>query len=354
MKFAVEKNEMSDENFSNIDTEEEQDLYEHYKFVADPQQQPLRIDKFLLDRLHNTSRNRIQNAIKAGNVLVNQSTVKANYKVKPHDEISIVLPYPKRHLRIHPENIPLNIVYEDEHIVVINKQAGLVAHPGYSNFTGTLVNALLYHFGNLPSRDKEEPKPGLVHRLDKDTTGLMVIAKSELALNKLSKMFFDRTVERRYYALVWGDLETDGTIEGNIARNKSDRRIMDVYPEGETGKFARTHYKVIERLHYVTLVECKLDTGRTHQIRVHFKHIGHPLFGDVQYGGDKILKGTTFSKYKQFVQNCFKILPRQALHAKTLSFTHPATDKPMHFDSPLPEDFEQVLLKWKNYVQFNQ
>ncbi len=324
-------------------------LYEHYRFVVDKGQAPMRIDKFLVMRTESISRNRIQNAILAGNITVNGNPVKASYKIKPNDLILILLPYPSE-FEIVPENIPLDIVYEDNEILVINKPAGLVVHPGYGNYTGTLVNGLAYYFEHSNnSNNPELIRHGLVHRIDKDTSGLLVIAKTEKALNILAKQFFEKTVERTYWALIWGDLDQDeGTIIGNVGRSKRDRRVMAVYPEGsEDGKHAITHYKVLERFGYATLVKCNLETGRTHQIRVHFKHIGHPLFGDSTYGGDRILKGTQFPKFEQFVKNCFKIMSRQALHAKTLGFTHPTTKKFMQFDSNLPDDFAQVLEKWR-------
>lgn len=327
------------------------ELFEHYNIKADQGQAVLRIDKFLSDRLPNSSRSKIQDAANSGNILVNGNEVKANYKVKPLDEISIVMPYPPRETELLPENIPLDIIYEDDTLLVINKPSEMVVHPGYGNYDGTLVNALIYHFQNLPEADGNEGRPGLVHRLDKNTTGIMVIAKTEHALSHLSKQFFDRTSDRRYQALVWGDLKEDeGVIEGNIWRSEKNRKVMDVFPEGDMGKTAITNYKVLRRFGYVTLVEYKLDTGRTHQIRVHSKWIGHPLFNDPEYGGNTILKGTTFSKYKQFIENCFKILPRQALHAKTLSFTHPKTREWMEFNSELPEDMQTVLVKWERYT----
>ena len=328
----------------------EQELYEHYNFVADQGQEVLRIDKFLMDRIPNTSRNKIQNAASTGNILVNNKAVKSNYKVKPNDVISIVMPFPPREIELIPEDIPLDILYEDDDLIVINKQAGIVVHPGYGNYTGTLVNALVYHFDHLPNKG-DASRPGLVHRLDKNTTGVMVIAKTELALTHLAKQFFDRTIERRYVALVWGDVkEEEGTVTGHIGRSLKNRKMMFVFPEGDYGKHAVTHYKVLEHLGYVSLVECKLETGRTHQIRVHMKYIGHTLFNDNEYGGDRILKGTTFTKYKQFVQNCFDILPRQALHARSLEFEHPRTGEWMKFNSELPEDMKQAIEKWRGYL----
>ncbi len=336
----------------DIEIEEGGDeLYEHYKFVADKGQEVVRIDKFLLDRMPNTSRNKIQIAAKNGNVLVNEKVVKQNYKIKPGDTVSIVLPYPVRELELIPQDIPLNIVYEDDDLIVINKPSDMVVHPGYGNYKGTLVNALVYHFDNLPERkDNYYGRPGLVHRLDKHTTGLLVVAKTEEALNSLAKQFHDRTTERRYWALVWGDVKEDGTVVGNLARSLKNRKVMQVFPDGDYGKHAVTHYKVLKRFGYVTLVECKLETGRTHQIRVHMKHIGHPLFHDLEYGGDRILKGTTSAKYKSFIDNCFALIPGQALHAKTLGFKHPSTGKFLQFDSELPEGFQQMLQKWENYV----
>jgi len=340
------------ENEQQEPQEENEEMFEHYNFIADRGQETLRIDKFLMDRIPNTSRNKIQVAAKNGNILVNKNTVKPNYKVKPGDEISIVLPYPVRNIELIPQDIPLDIVYEDDELIVINKQAGIVVHPGYGNYTGTLVNALVYHFDNLPSLPNDYfGRPGLVHRLDKNTTGLMVVAKTENALTHLANQFFERTTYRRYNALVWGDFEeNEGTIIGNLARSLKNRKVMDVFEDENIGKHAVTHYKVLERFNYVSLVECRLETGRTHQIRVHMKWKGHPLFNDFEYGGDRIVKGTTFSKYKQFIENCFSILPRQALHAKSLGFTHPKTKEWMQFDSELPLDMQEALEKWRRYT----
>ena len=330
---------------------EEQELFEHYRIEVDPGQKPLRIDKFLVNRIENASRSKIQSAADAENILVNQKPVKSNYKVKSNDIISIVMAYPPREIELIPENIPLNIVYEDDQLVIVNKEPGMVVHPSYGHYSGTLVNAMMYHLKDLPLYNTGDKRPGLVHRIDKNTTGLLVLAKTEQALNKLAKQFFDKTTERRYYALVWGTFkEKEGTITGHIGRNIKNRKVMHVFPDGSQGKHAVTHYKVLEELGYITLIECKLETGRTHQIRVHFQHIGHPLFNDFEYGGDQILKGTTFTKYKQFVQNCFNILPRQALHAKTLGFTHPSTGEYMRFESELPDDMTQVIEKWKRYL----
>jgi len=332
--------------------EEENELFEHYRIVADKGQEVLRVDKFLMDRVPNTSRTKIKEATINGNVHVNNQAVKANYKVKPEDVVSIVLPYPQREIELIPQDIPLDILYEDDTLIIINKPTNLVVHPGYGNYSGTLVNALVYHFENLPEfKDGLPSRPGLVHRLDKNTTGVMVVAKTERALTELSLQFFERTTDRRYVALVWGDIDEDGTIEGHIGRSLKNRKVMSVFPEGDYGKAAITHYKVLERLNYVTLVECKLETGRTHQIRAHFKHIGHPLFNDPEYGGNKILKGTSFSKYKQFVINNFKILERQALHARKLELTHPKTGERMNFESEIPEDFSEVLERWRNYIR---
>jgi 23S rRNA pseudouridine1911/1915/1917 synthase len=324
------------------------DLYEHYNFTASVGQEPLRVDKFLMNFIENATRNKIQQAIKAGNVLVNEAVVKSNHKVKPNDVVRVVLAHPPHENLLVAEDIPIDIQYEDDEVIVVNKTAGMVVHPGHGNYSGTLVNALIYHFKNLPKNSNE--RPGLVHRIDKDTSGLLVVAKSEFAMANLAKQFFDRTTERLYLALVWGNIENEGgVIEGNIGRSLKNRLQMDVFPDGDFGKHAVTHYKVIERFSYVTLVQCKLETGRTHQIRAHFKYIGHPLFNDERYGGNRILKGTTYTKYKQFVDNCFKLLPRQALHAKTLGFTHPVTKKYMSFNSELPEDMQKCIEKWRNY-----
>ena len=334
---------------NELPEQEEQDLYEHLRILVDKGQSLLRIDKFLMHRIENASRNRIQNAIEQGNVLVNDKTVKASYKVKPLDVISVVLPHPPRDTEVYPEDLPINIIYEDDDVLVVNKDAGIVVHPGYNNYTGTLVNALVFHFQQLPTLPGNDGRPGLVHRIDKDTSGLLLVSKNERSMTYLARQFFEHTITRKYIALVWGDLEQDGTVDGYIGRSISDRRVMAIYDDPEKGKWSVTHYKVLERLNYVTLIECQLETGRTHQIRAHMKHIGHPLFSDATYGGDKIIKGTVFSKYKQFVENCFELMPRQALHAQTLGFTHPATKKYMHFEAPLPQDFESVLEKWRKY-----
>jgi 23S rRNA pseudouridine1911/1915/1917 synthase len=327
------------------------ELFEHHRFDVNPGQSLLRIDKYLTDRIENASRTRIQNAANAGNIIVNGKSVKPNYRVKPGDIVQIVLPNPPRDIELIPQDIPINIVYEDDDLVVVNKVPGMVVHPAYGNYSGTLVNALMWHFKDLPLFQTGEQRPGLVHRIDKNTSGILVIAKNELALNRLSKQFFDRTTDRKYLALVWGIPDPEeGTITGNIGRSPKDRKVMFVFPDGSEGKHAVTHYKVIEKLGYVSLLECKLETGRTHQIRVHLSYIKHPLFNDEEYGGNQILKGTTFTKYQQFVKNCFAIMPRQALHAKSLSFDHPVTKKRMSFDSGIPDDMQQVLEKWRTYT----
>jgi len=338
------------EDYTPENQPENDDLYEHYAFTAEKGQQPLRIDKYLMNFIENATRNKIQAAAKNGNIYVNDLPVKQNYKVKPFDNIRVLFEHPPYEYLLTPEDLPLNIVYEDDDLLVVNKEAGMVVHPGHGNYSGTLINALIYHFDNLPNNSSN--RPGLVHRIDKDTSGLLVIAKNEESMAHLSKQFFDKTSEREYIAIVWGNVEADqGIIEGNIGRHPKNRLQNTVY-EGDDmnkGKPAVTHYKVLERLGYVTLVSCKLETGRTHQIRVHMKHIGHTLFNDERYGGEKILKGTTFSKYKQFVENCFKVLPRQALHAKTLGFEHPKSGEFMQFDSEIPDDMLACIDKWKQY-----
>jgi len=346
------------DSFENIDDLSEEDLeqnssglFEHYRFVADKGQGLLRIDKFLSARIEGISRNRIQNAADAGCILVNDAPVKSNYKVKPCDVISIVMDRPRRELEIVPEDIAIDIVYEDDDLMVINKQPGMVVHPGHGNYTGTLVNAIAFHLKDTPEYDSKDPRLGLVHRIDKNTSGLLVIAKNENAKTHLSSQFFNKTSKREYIALVWGIIaEEGGRIEGNIGRSVKDRLQMTVFPDGEQGKPAVTNYEVLERLGYVTLVKCRLETGRTHQIRVHMKYIGHVLFNDERYGGNLILKGTVFSKYKQFVQNCFNICSRQALHARTLGFVHPRTGEEMMFEAPLPEDMTTLVDKWRGYT----
>lgn len=332
--------------------QEIEEFFEHYKVVVDNFQEPLRVDKFLLNRLEGTSRNKIQKSAEQGFIQVNGKKVKSNHKVKPNDKVCVMFSIPSRKIELIPQDIPINIVYEDEDIVVINKEAGMVVHPGYGNYKGTLVNALAFHFKNLPLNGGDVTRPGLVHRIDKNTTGLMVIAKNEYAMTHLSKQFFERTIDRRYNALIWGELkEEEGSIEGNIGRSLKNRKVMTVFPNGDYGKYAKTNYKILEKLGYVSLVECKLETGRTHQIRAHFQYIKHPLFNDFEYGGDKILKGTTFSKYKQFVENCFRLIPRQSLHAKSLSFEHPKTGEWLIFESNLPNDMLELIKKWRSYVK---
>lgn len=343
------------ENDSSLEEEFQESvvLHEHFSFTADKGQEPLRVDKYLMNRIENATRTKIQQAAKEGNIFVDDVAVKSNYKVKGGNVVRVMFGHPPHENLLVPEDLPLEVVYEDDTVVVVNKAAGMVVHPGHGNYSGTLINALLFHFDNLPNNADE--RPGLVHRIDKDTSGLLVIAKNEQALTHLSKQFFDKTSERKYLALVWGNpKEEEGTIEGHIGRHPKNRLQMMVFPEGEAGKPAITHYKVLERLGYVCLVECQLETGRTHQIRAHMKHIGHTLFNDERYGGDSILKGISFSKYKQFVDNCFKIIPRQALHAKTLGFEHPKTGKWMQFDSEIPQDLQDVLTKWRNYAQHKQ
>ena len=340
-------------NNQNTEIDEiEEELFEHFRFDVPKGQLLLRIDKFLMNLIPNATRNKIQNAATAGDIYVNDVPVKSNYRVKPLDIVRIMLTHPPFENRVDPENIPLDIVYEDDTLLLINKPANFVVHPGHGNYTGTLVNALAYHFENLPMNSSE--RPGLVHRIDKDTTGLLVIAKTEAAMTHLAKQFEAKTSEREYVAMVWGTVKEDeGTIEGNIARHVKDRMQMSVFEDPTIGKHAVTHYKVLERFGYVTLVSCILETGRTHQIRVHMKHIGHPIFNDERYGGNLILKGTTFTKYKQFIDNCFKVLPRQALHAKTLGFIHPTSGEMMRFDTELPQDFQDCIEKWRGYSKTN-
>lgn len=335
----------------NCLTEEEQELYEHYRFIVDKGQGLLRIDKFLILRIEGVSRNKIQNAANAGNILVNDKPVKPNYRVKPNDVISIVMAQPPREIEIIPEDIPINIVYEDDDLMIINKNPEMVVHPGYGNYTGTLLNAVTFHLSKNGKKIDDENRPYLVHRIDKNTSGILLIAKNEFTQTHLARQFFEHSIERKYQALVWGDFkETCGTISGNIGRHPKDRKVMTVFPDGSSGKEAVTHFKVLEKFGYVTLIECELETGRTHQIRTHLKYIGHPVFNDETYGGNIILKGTTFTKYKQFVNNCFKIIPRHALHAKSLGFIHPKTKKKLFFDSDLPDDFFNVLEKWRKYT----
>ena len=342
---------MGKENKSTVGSKLTNDqLYEHYAFHADPGQEPLRVDKFLMNRVENATRNKIQRAAKSGAIKVNEISVKSNYRVKGGDQIRVVFSYPRHENLLIPESMNLVILYEDDHLIVVNKKAGMVVHPGHGNYSGTLINGLLYHFEQLPLNSSN--RPGLVHRIDKDTSGLLVIAKTDQSMVDLSKQFQDKTSARKYIALVWGDVKEDqATIEEHIGRHPQNRLQMTVFPKASSGKMAITHYIVIERFGYVTLIECRLETGRTHQIRAHMKYIGHTLFNDSRYGGDKILKGTTFTKYKQFVHNCFALLPRQALHAKTLGFEHPSEKKWMDFEAPLPEDMKVTIDKWRNYAQ---
>ncbi len=334
---------------------QDDDLYEHYSFTARKGQEPLRVDKFLMNFIENSTRSKIQKAARNGCIYVNNIVVKQNYKVKADDNVRVLFEYPPHENLLTPEDIPIDIVYEDDDLLVVNKPAGMVVHPGHGNYSGTLINALIHHFENLPNNSSD--RPGLVHRIDKDTSGLLVVAKTEQAMTHLSKQFFNKTTEREYVAIVWGNVTEDqGTIEGNIGRHPKNRLQNTVFTgdDADLGKPAVTHYKVIERLGYVTLVSCKLETGRTHQIRVHMKYIGHTLFNDERYGGNAILKGTSFSKYKQFVDNCFKILPRQALHAKTLGFIHPTTGELKHFNCPIPEDMSACVEKWSTYAQHSK
>ncbi len=330
--------------------EDGNDLYEHFRFVADKGQTLLRVDKFLVARLEKSSRNRVQQAAEAGCILVNGKAVKSNYRVKPLDVVTVVMDRPRYELEIIPEDISLDIVYEDDELLVVNKQPGLVVHPGHGNYSGTLVNALAYHFRDNPNYDVNDPRMGLVHRIDKDTSGLLVIAKTPDAKTHLGKQFFDKTTKREYAAIVWGvPSESHGRIEGHIGRSLKDRLQMAVFPDGDHGKHAVTHYEIIESFGHVAAVKCVLETGRTHQIRVHMKHIGHPLFNDVRYGGDQILRGNTSSKYKQFIDNCFNICPRQALHARTLGFVHPKTGEEMFFTTEIPADMQALIEKWRTY-----
>ena len=343
----IQDNEVDDSSIITIGGRE---LYEHFRFEVEKGQTLLRIDKFLVQRMENASRNRIQQAADAECIIVNGKAVKSSYRVKPGDIISIVMDRPRYENEIIPEDIPLDIVYEDDDLLVVNKPAGLVVHPGHGNYSGTLVNALAYHFKDNPEYDVNDPRMGLVHRIDKDTSGLLVVAKTPDAKTSLGKQFFNKTTKRQYIALVWGPFDHEnGTVEGNIGRSLKDRLQMTVFPEGDMGKPAVTHYTVLENFAHVAMVRCQLETGRTHQIRVHMKHIGHPLFNDSRYGGDKVLRGTTSGKYMQFVQNCFEICPRQALHAKTLGFVHPTTKKQMDFDSEIPMDMYNLFEKWREY-----
>jgi len=335
--------------------EDELELYEHHRIHVDKGQSMIRIDKFLTEKLANATRNRVQQAIDSGTILVNGQTTKSNYKIKPLDEIRVLLEKPPRDTEVIAEKIELDIVYEDAHLLVVNKPAGMVVHPAHGNWSGTLVNGLVYYFQHLPEMAGNVGRPGLVHRIDKDTSGLLVIAKTEEAMTLLAAQFFHHTIDRTYLALVWGEPDTDfGTVTGHVGRSVKDRKVMDVYPDGSQGKHAVTHWKILKRLRYVSLIQCNLETGRTHQIRAHMKYLGHPLFNDAMYGGDKIRKGTQFAKYKLFIQNCFDLIPRQALHAMSLGFIHPVTKERMYFEAPLPEDFRQVIEKWEHYVVFEK
>ena len=335
-----------------LTSEEQGELYEHYSFTVDKGQSPIRIDKYVTDKIEGASRNRIQNAADAGWILVNDTAKKSNYKIKPLDRISIVMPFERRGVEILPENIPLDILYEDEDLLVINKPAGMVVHPGHGNYSGTLVNAIAYHLRGSENLNLEDERAGLlVHRIDKDTSGTIVVAKNLETLKDLAQQFFEHTVERLYYALVWGQFDQkEGTITGNIARSTKDRLRFQVVDDENVGKHAVTHYKVIEDLGYVSLVQCKLETGRTHQIRVHMTHTGHPLFNDERYGGDKMLRGTTFTKYKQFIENCFELVPHHFLHAAVLGFVHPRTKTKMLFEVDMPENMKMLLDKWRKYI----
>lgn len=332
--------------------EDENKYYEHYRYTADLGMTPVRVDKFLMQRHEGVSRSKIQTAADAGCIHVNEIPVKSNYKVKPNDVVALVLGYPKKEFELIPEDLDIEIIYEDEALLVVNKRAGMVVHPSYGHYSGTLMNALAYHLkDNKIFQDKGDVRPGLIHRIDKNTSGLLVIAKDEISKTKLSQQFADKTSTRKYVAVVWGNLKQEtGTIVGHIGRSLKNRKIMTVFPEGEFGKHAVTHYKVLEPLGYVNKVECILETGRTHQIRTHFQYIGHPLFNDWEYGGDRILKGTTFTKYKQFVENCFQVCPRHALHAKTLGFVHPHSGEYIDFNSPIPEDMSALIDRWRNYT----
>jgi len=333
------------------EVDDQHELFEHFRFVADPGQSLLRVDKFLMHKLSDTSRSKIKAAAEAGCILVNNQAVKVNYKVKPGDVVVVMLTFPRREFELIPEEIPLDILYEDDHLLVVNKKAGMVVHPAHGNYTGTLVHALAWHLRDLEMFTAGDSRPGLVHRIDKDTSGLLVIAKTEKAKSSLGKQFYEKSTHRLYQAIVWGIPEpAEGTISGYIGRNPKNRQVMHVFQDESHGKLAITHYRVIEQLGHVSLIECRLETGRTHQIRIHMKSIGHPLFNDVDYGGGQILKGTTFSKYKQFIHNCFQTLPRQALHARELGFTHPETGERMLFSSDLPDDMQAVLQKWRTYL----
>ena len=329
------------------------DLYEHHRIPVDKGQAAIRIDKFVTDKIANATRNKVQGAIDDGFIKVNDAKVKSNYKIKPGDVITVLLEHPPRESEVVPEDIPLEIIFEDDYLLVVNKPPGMVVHPAHGNWTGTLVNALAYHFSKLPELPGNSGRPGLVHRIDKDTSGLLVIAKAETAMTGLAKQFFDHTIKRTYEALVWGEpVEDKGTVDAHVGRSAKNRKVMDTFPEGDQGKNAITHWEVIKRMRYVSLIQCRLETGRTHQIRAHMKYLNHPLFNDAMYGGDKVRRGTQFAKYKSFIKNCFEIIPRQALHAKSLGFIHPVTGKEMYFEAPWPNDFQQVMNKWEDYVHY--
>ncbi len=337
-----------------IDGDNERELYEHFRFVADKGQELLRVDKFLVARLQKSSRNRVQQAAEAGCIIVNGRTVKSNYRVKPDDVVQVVMDRPRYDFEVIAENIPLDIVYEDDTVLVVNKPAGLVVHPGHGNYSGTLVNALAWHFKDNPDYDVKDPRMGLVHRIDKDTSGLLVVAKTPDAKTDLGRQFFNKTTRREYVAVVWGRPDpANGRIEGNIDRDPRDRLRMAVFPEGDRGKHAVTHYFTLENLGHVSVVKCVLETGRTHQIRVHMRHIGHPLFNDARYGGDQVLRGVPSATYKSFVKNCMDLCPRQALHARTLGFRHPVTGQEMDFSAPIPADMEAMIERWRNYATAN-
>ena len=348
MMREISEDELNvNEDDLNVTETDSPECFEHYRFTVDKGQALLRIDKWLMNHIEGATRNKIQNAAHAGMILVNETLIKPNYRVKPNDAIIIMLPEPPQEVEITPQDIPLDVVYEDDDLIVVNKTPFMVVHPGFGNYTGTLLNALLFHF----QQQKSDAIPFLVHRIDKGTSGLLVVAKTETAQMGLAKQFYDHTTERKYEALVWGDFtENEGTITGHIGRGVKDRKVMEVFPDGSQGKFAVTHFRVLRRYGYVTLVECVLETGRTHQIRAHFRYLRHPLFNDVTYGGDQILKGTTFSKYKQFIHNCFTLCQRQALHARTLGFIHPVTHEKLSFSSPLPADMQAVIDKWEIYT----
>ncbi len=352
------EDELLDDDADELDETGETDapgeIHERVNITTDRRQEPLRIDKFLMNRIEGATRNKVQQALDAGFILVNGQTVKSNYKVRPLDNIVVYSTKSREQLEVVPENVPLDIVFEDEDILILNKPAGLVVHPGCGNYSGTIVNGLAFYLGgdDINFEKPEIPRFGLVHRIDKNTSGLLAVAKSDKAMNDLAKQFKAHTVKRRYIALVWGDVvEDEGTVRAHVGRHQRFRKIMDAYPEGEHGKEAVTHYKVLERFGYVTMIECRLETGRTHQIRVHMKYLGHPLFNDDTYGGDRIVKGTVFNKYKQFIDNCFEIMPRHALHAQTLGFVHPRSRQEIYFENDLPEDFTKVLDKWRTYVK---